>query len=178
MNHLPFKEWLLSDEPLTEDQSQVFAEHLRTCEECRQTQNAWADVRGLFQHTVQSAPKDGFTDRWLERMSARRVRQQRMLLGVAAAVGILAALAALLLLSAQLTILFQSPTRFLLLCLTQLASVLVVMSSLQDYLFVIFKNIPLIPVVGLLLTLGLISLLGVLWLTTFQQLVIARRFSK
>jgi predicted anti-sigma-YlaC factor YlaD len=178
MNHLPFKEWLLLDEPLTEDQSLAFAEHLRICEECRQTQSAWGDVRGLFQHTVQAAPKAGFTDRWLERMETRRARQQHVLLGVAAAVGVLLILAALLLFSAQLSILIQSPTRFLLLCLAQFASIFVVMSSLQVYLFEIFKNIPLIPVVGLLLSLGVISLLGALWLIAFQQLVIARRFAK
>ena len=178
MNHLPFKEWLLSDEPLTEDQSLAFADHMRTCEACRQTQNAWEDVKGLFQHTVPVEPKAGFTDRWLGRMAAQRARQQRVLLGVAVAVGVLLTLAALILLSAELSILIQNPTRFLLLCVTQMTSIFILISSLQDYLFVVFKHIPLIPVVGLLLSLGLISLLGVVWLTTFQQLVIARRFAK
>lgn len=178
MNHLPFKDWLLSDEPLTEDQDLAFTAHLRECAECRQTQSAWAEVSGLFQHVNQVTPKVGFTGRWQERVTARRTRQQRIHIGLAVGMGVILSLALLLLVGTQLFTLIHYPTQFLLLCLAQIASVVMFMSSLQDYLIVIFKNIPLIPVAGLLLSLGLISLLGIGWLAAFQQIVIARRFAK
>jgi len=178
MNHLPFKEWLLSEEPLTQEQNQTFQEHLRGCAECRQAQASWGEVHNLFQRTPQLAPVAGFTNRWQTRMAARRARRQYIQLGLVLAGGAILALVLILLLGTQLSMLLQSPAQFVLMCLAQLASLFVLFSSLQDYLTVIFRNFPLIPIVGLVLSIGFISFLGVLWLTTYQQLVIARRFAK
>lgn len=178
MNHLPFKEWLLSEEPLTQEQNRAFQEHLSDCADCRQTQDSWAEVHNLFQHTPQLAPAAGFADRWQSRLAARRVKRQRLQLGLALAAGIILVLVILLLLSTQLSAIFQSPMQFLLVCLAQLASLFVLVSSVQDYLVIFFKSFPLIPLIGLVLAVGFISLLGVLWLAAYQQLVVARRFAK
>jgi hypothetical protein len=178
MNHLPFKEWLLSEEPLTQEQNQVFQEHLRGCVECQQAQASWSEVNNLFQRTTQMAPAAGFTNRWQNRLAVRRAKRQRLQLGLALIGGVVLALVLILLVSTQLFPLFQSPTQFVLMCLAQLASLFVLFSSLQTYLTVFFKSFPLIPILGLVLSVGFISLISVLWLTTYQQLVIARRFAK
>jgi predicted anti-sigma-YlaC factor YlaD len=178
MNHLPFKEWLLSDEPLTSEQNQAFQEHLRGCVECRQSQAAWGEVNNLFQRTVQVKPSAGFTDRWQSRLAARQARRQRIQLGIALAGGILLTLALLILLGSQLSGVLQSPTQFLLTCVAQLAGFFVLALSVQDYLAVIFNGFPLIPLVGVVLAVGFISFLAVGWLAAYQQLVIARRFAK
>lgn len=178
MNHLPFKEWLLSEDPLTQEQDLAFQEHLRSCVECQQAQASWGEVNNLFRRTPQMAPADGFANRWQSRLAARQARRQYIQLGLALAAGAILALVLMLLLSAQLSSLFQSPAQFVLMCLAQLASLFVLFSSLQDYLVVFFKSFPLIPLLGLVFTVGGISFLSVLWLTACQQLVIARRFAK
>lgn len=178
MNHLPFKEWLLSEEPLNQEQHQAFQEHLSNCAECRQAQTSWGEVHSLIRRTPQLAPATGFADRWQSRLTARRVRRQRLQLGLALAAGVVLVVVILLLLSSQLATIFQSPVQFLLICVAQVASLFVVFSSVQDYLVVFFRSFPLIPLIGLVLAVGFISLLGVLWLAAYQQLVVARRFAK
>ena len=178
MNHLPFKEWLLSEEPLTGDQALAFRDHLRDCAECQQAQASWDEVQGLFQRSPQVEPRVGFTARYQERVAARRARRQRIHLGLTLLAGGLLLLVIVLLLGTQLAVLFQSPTRFLTICLAQLASLFVLFSSLQDYLVVLLKSFPVLPLLGLTLAVGFISFLGVLWVTTYQQVVIARRFTK
>jgi hypothetical protein len=178
MNHLPFKEWLLSEEALTQEQDQAFQEHLRGCAECRQAQAAWGEVNNLFQRTAQVKPAAGFTDRWQSRLAARQARRQRIQLGIALGGGIILALVLLILLGSQIAAVIQAPTQFLLTFLAQLAGLFVLALSLQDFLVVIFKGFPLIPLLGIVLSVGFISFLGVLWLAACQQLVIARRFVK
>lgn len=178
MNHLPFKEWLISEEPLTREQAQTLGEHLRDCNECNQTQVAWSEVRGLLQQKTQIMPAADFTQRWLDRMEARNARRQRRQLWIALGVGLILALITLVILSVQLSDLFQSPTRFLILWLAQFASLFVVLTSLQEYLVVIFKSMPIIPILGLVLGIGVVSFLGVMWLAACQQLLVARRFVK
>lgn len=178
MNHLPFKEWLLSDESLTQEQDQAFQEHLRSCAECRQAQAAWGEVHNLFKRTSQVAPAAGFTNRWQSRLDARRVRRQHIQLGLVLGTGAIIAAVLILLVVTQLSWIFQSPMQFVLTILGQLASLFVLFSSLGDYLTTFFGGFPLIPIIGVVLSFGMISLLGVLWMTAFQQLVVARRFVK
>lgn len=178
MNHLPFKEWLLSEEPLTPEQGQAFQEHVRGCAECQQLQASWGEVHNLFRRVPQAAPAAGFANRWQTRMAARQARRQHIQLGLALTGGAVLALSLILLLGTQLSSLLQSPAQYLLIVLGQLASLFVLFSSLQDYLSVFFRSFPLIPLVGLVLSVGMISFLGVLWLTAYQQLVVARRFVK
>lgn len=178
MNHLPFKDWLLAEEPLTQEQNQAFQEHLRECADCRQAQASWSEVQHLFKRTSHAAPSTGFTDRWQSRLAAHKARRQHRQLGLVLTSGAILALAIILMIATQLSWVFQSPGEFLLLSLAQLASLFVFFSSLQDYLTVFFRSFPLIPLVGLVFSVGLLSLLSVLWLTAYQQLVIARRFTK
>jgi predicted anti-sigma-YlaC factor YlaD len=178
MNHLPFKEWLLSEEPLSLEQDRAFQEHLRGCAECQRAQAAWVEVHHLFKRTAQAAPAAGFTNRWQERLAARRARRQHIQLGLALAGGALLALALIVIVATQLSWIIQSPTQFVLAILAQIASLFVLFSSLQDYLTVFLGSFPLIPLIGAVLSFGFISLLSVLWLTAYQQLVIARRFVK
>jgi hypothetical protein len=178
MNHLPFKEWLLSEEPLTQEQDQAFQEHLRGCAECRQAQSSWGEIHNLIQRTPQMAPAAGFTDRWQTRLAAQRAKRQQTQLWLALGGSVILALTLILLLSTQLSSLLPSPSRFLFMCLVQLASLFVFFSSIQDYVMFFFKSFPLIPLIGLVLTVGFVSVLGVLWLATYRQLIVVRRIIK
>lgn len=178
MNHLPFRDWLLSEESLTEEQQQVFQEHLNNCAECRQAQASWGEIHSLIQRTPQLSPREGFVERWELSMAARRAKRQRIQIGLTLFGGVIMVVGILILLSSQFSIVFHSPTQFIMMCVAQLASLFVLLSSVKDYLIMFFNNFPLLPLIGLVLGVGITSLLGVLWLTAYQQLIVARRFVK
>ena len=78
MSHLPFEIWLLSEEPLSDDENRALQEHLRTCEQCRQLQESWSGVHMLFDDVPQMEPQHGFVNRWQTRLEADRQADQMM----------------------------------------------------------------------------------------------------
>jgi hypothetical protein len=53
MNHQPFRDWLLSEEKLSIDQTQALKDHLHSCESCSQIEAAWLEVdQRLINHLV------------------------------------------------------------------------------------------------------------------------------
>jgi hypothetical protein len=72
MNHRPFEDWLLEDEPLSAQEERDLQIHLRTCESC----SAIADSNlALRSARLMSAP-DGFAERFKGRLAAWRARQK------------------------------------------------------------------------------------------------------
>lgn len=94
MNHQPFENWLLDEEPLTSQQQRDLQNHLRSCTAC----SGIADSRIALHSTHLVSPAPGFTDRFRPRLAAWRREQQRrqaigVLLLVLIGVGLLYALA-------------------------------------------------------------------------------------
>ena len=78
MNHRPFEEWLLEDQPLDPAQKRELDAHLRTCETC----SAIAESNLALRSARVIAPAPGFTVRFQERLVlARRAQRRRTLLG-------------------------------------------------------------------------------------------------
>lgn len=78
MNHRPFEDWLLDDQPLDPTQKRELDAHLRTCETCR----AIAESNLALRSARLVAPAPGFSARWQERLVlARRAQRRRTLLG-------------------------------------------------------------------------------------------------
>jgi len=73
MNHRPFEDWLLAEEPLTSDQKTDLQAHLRTCPSCM----ALAEVNVALQVTKPVSPESGFSTRFQSRLAARRSAQRR-----------------------------------------------------------------------------------------------------
>jgi len=73
MNHRPFEDWLLADEPLTSEQKTDLQAHLKTCPSCL----ALAEVNMALRVTKPAAPAPGFETRFQSRLAARRVAQRR-----------------------------------------------------------------------------------------------------
>jgi hypothetical protein len=72
MNHRPFEEWLLDDQPLTLEQERDLESHLRICTSC----SAIAESN-LALHSIRIiSPAPGFKDRFQLRLAQRR-REQR-----------------------------------------------------------------------------------------------------
>jgi hypothetical protein len=78
MNHRPFEDWLLEDQPLDPTQKRDLDAHLRTCETCR----AIAESNLALRSARIVAPEPGFSARFQERLVlARRAQRRRTLLG-------------------------------------------------------------------------------------------------
>jgi hypothetical protein len=72
MNHRPFEDWLLDDQPLTPEQKRDLQSHLRLCTSC----SALAETN-LALHTAHMASSlPGFTERFKTRLSHRRSEQK------------------------------------------------------------------------------------------------------
>ena len=72
MNHRPFEDWLLDDEPLTPQQARDLQVHVRSCAACA----AIAESNLALHATRLISPKSGFTDRFRVQLEKRR-REQR-----------------------------------------------------------------------------------------------------
>jgi len=73
MNHRPFEDWLLAEEPLTTDQKADLQEHLNSCTTC----TALAEVNLALRTRKIAAPAPGFSTRFQSRLAVRRAAQRR-----------------------------------------------------------------------------------------------------
>jgi hypothetical protein len=72
MNHRPFEDWLLAEEPLTSDQKTDLQDHLKTCSSC----TALAEVNLALRSKKTTMPEPGFSARFQSRLAARRSAQR------------------------------------------------------------------------------------------------------
>ena len=72
MNHRPFEDWLLDDQPLTPEQKRDLQSHLRLCTSC----SAIAESNLAIHTTQMVSPAPGFTDRFKARLVRRRSEQK------------------------------------------------------------------------------------------------------
>jgi hypothetical protein len=73
MDHRPFEDWLLEDQPLNKDEKRQLDTHLRTCSSCA----ALAEVNLALKLVRPAAPAEGFTDRFQLRLAARKKTLRR-----------------------------------------------------------------------------------------------------
>ncbi len=73
MDHRPFEDWLLEDQPLNPEQKRELQSHLRTCADC----TALAEVNLALRSARTVKPAVGFSARWQSRLAAERKLQRR-----------------------------------------------------------------------------------------------------
>jgi hypothetical protein len=175
LNHQPFRDWLFSEEPLDAQDTLLLQEHLRTCEECQRQRQAWNGALHFIQNTREVSPAEGFLNRWQERLTAQRLRRQHKLAWVffGAAAGL--ALITLTILGWQVFEALRAPQNLLLFLFLRVASFITIVDSISDYLSIFRALLPSLPVVGLVLFVGFISMISVLWLATYKRLSAVRR---
>lgn len=76
MKHRPYSEWALEGGPRSAAEQQALAEHLRECDSCRELQQAWLEVRNRLQHAPLIAAPAGFGQRFMSRLSERKLSRQ------------------------------------------------------------------------------------------------------
>lgn len=175
LNHQPFSDWLLSDEPLSPAEMHQLQEHLHSCQECQQHQLAWSHVKRLFMDVGQVQPAGGFVNRWQQRLINQRHLRQRKIAWVWFGVSVGLAGLALAFLGYLAFDSLQSPLSFLAVWIYRLTVAFSFWSSLEGYLGVIQGLWPSFNLTAVILLAGFTSFLSVLWLATFKQLSAARR---
>lgn len=175
MNHQPFREWLLSEEQLSTDQTQALQDHLHSCESCSQIEAAWLEVESEFHKIPQVKPEPGFSARWQAHLAEyQHGRQQQrgwLTIGFIA----LVATSLLVLLVTQLWSLLQAPGPYLAVWFNRLLSLVPIYYAFQDIFRSFTGNIPIFTFVGMFFLVGIISFMSVLWLTAYRKLSMARR---
>lgn len=89
MNHRPFEDWLLENQPLTPEQNQELKNHLKTCSTCL----ALTEVDLMLKTSRLVAPRAGFTERFQLKLAAEEQlarKRQFWGLGILGLIAILA----------------------------------------------------------------------------------------
>ncbi len=109
MNHRPFEDWLLNQDPLTPAQRRELQDHLQVCPKCA----ALVEVDLALKAARQVAPHEGFTDRFHLRLEAQRkaLRRRNVLGFLILALAVVGGLVWLILPTLQL--IFQQPVAIL-----------------------------------------------------------------
>lgn len=167
MNHQPFENWLLDEEPLTAQQQRDLQSHLRDCTIC----SGLADSN-LALHTARMlAPASGFTERFGPRLAAwQRKQLRRQAIGtiilVLIGVGLLYALAGPAMLEA-----LRSPAAWLGDVTVYAVELFAFVSILGQVGGILLRQVPAIISPGTWWALVMAgTLLGIMWIIAMRRL--------
>jgi hypothetical protein len=175
-NHLPFEDWLFSDEPLDPQQNRALQGHLEGCLTCREKDLAWHEVETRLKAAPVLSPAPGFTMRWQARLAAERLRKERrqtlnILLFSLGGAGLLLFILAWLVLPA-----LRSPEPLFWASVYRLFSLFTLANLARDSFFSFIQSITgVVPLTLWILFAGLVSELAVLWIVTLRLLTKPRR---
>jgi len=176
MNHQPYRDWLLSEEQLSVEQSLVLQEHLRTCESCSQIESAWKELEGVIQRSArQVEPASGFTERWQARLAEHQYHQQKLRGWLTIGVTSLIVTSLLVLLITQLWSLIQAPGPYLAEWLNRVVGVISIYYTIQNLVSPYSWQIPVFTFIAMFFLVGIISFMSVLWLATYRKFSMVRR---
>jgi hypothetical protein len=160
MNHRPFEDWLLEDQPLTPEQKRELQSHLRTCEAC-----AAIAESNLALHSVRMvSPAVGFTERFQKRLAEqRKAARIRQIIGalvlVIGGLGLIFFLFGPLIQDAM-----SSPAAWITTAVGYFLFVLTSIQTLSEVGFILMRVIPtFISPFGWLVLLSLFGGFGLLW---------------
>jgi anti-sigma factor RsiW len=178
MNHQPFENWLLSEEPLPEENQDALQAHLADCEQCHTLQEAWLDIATLFAEIPDIGPEPGFVNRWQANLEAdrttERAMRQRWQSWIFLVVIANGASLALILMGLQLSRTYDSMTDLILSWVYRAATIMVMASGFQNVMATLSRTIPnLIPAswwIGIAITLSVSTLLWIVSMTKLTSL--------
>ena len=175
MNHQPFREWLVSDEPLTTEQTQALQAHLGVCESCNHLDTSWKELEQIIHDSPQIEAPIGFSTRWQTNLAKYEAQQHKRVGWLSICLITLIAGVLLGVLIQQVWSLVETPGPFIILWLNR------ILILLSDY-FVIENMIradswlrPGYIFIGFFFLVGIVSFMSVLWVTAYQKFTLARR---
>jgi anti-sigma factor RsiW len=176
MNHQFFETLLLSDSELTQVESTMLDEHLKTCEACRQLSEALGEVDSLFQSTAMASPAGGFTVRWQEKLAQDTRKRQRTQTILLLTLGVCSIGALFLLLGFAILPVFISPITILWAELfnfiTWLSSIEAVVDILTTLFRAAYSVVP--PSLWIAIAFAFLGLCAI-WIVAFKQVTAPRR---
>jgi len=183
MNHQPFENWLLSEDPLPPENKRELDAHLQTCDQCRDLQEACFGVATLFQDVLELEPAPGFVERWSDRLAIEKRLDQSvrhrwqsiiMLILIVNVIGGL-----VFLLGSQFLTTFDTPMALLLSGIYRLTSMVTIVNTVQNIFITLFRTIISVVPAGLwaILGVGLIGS-GAIWFISITSLYELPRRSK
>lgn len=76
MSHQPFESLLFAEQPLSAEQQNSLEAHLKECNHCSELADALMHLEETFAASIAPPPAPGFSQRWLSRLSAKRLERQ------------------------------------------------------------------------------------------------------
>ena len=176
MNHQPYEDWVISDDPILPEQNSELQAHLRKCDSCRQLSESWVDVQNLLHVTHQVKPQAGFSERWLARLEEQerknKQRQSWIMLILTGGVAIFL----LLMMGVNFFTSVDQPLQLLLIGTNKFIEWLSVIKAINEVFSALVDLVSImIPPVWWVLFAGIISLLCLLWIYSLRQLMQPRR---
>lgn len=170
MDHRQYEAWLLSDEPLTGNQSQNLITHLSTCEACSALDIAWREVSDRFESSSMVTPAPGFVNRWEVRLEAdlakRHRRQSWMIIGLN---GFMAGIL-FILLAAQIFPILQSPSSMIIQATQSFGDLVSFVNVVEKVFTSLIRVLPgIIPATWWMALLASFGGLLALWIATLKQ---------
>jgi hypothetical protein len=168
MNHRPFEDWLLDDQPLDPTQKRDLDAHLRTCNVC----SAIAESNLALRSARVVAPAPGFAARFQERLVvAQRAQRRRTLLGTLffslGGLTLLALLAGPILIS-----MIGSPAEWISAMIQAALFIYTTTLAVAEAGSVVFRVLPgFMPPFAWLVLLSTLSGLGLLWSVSIWRLM-------
>lgn len=176
MNHQPYRDWLLSEEQISDEQSQALHDHLQTCESCSQIDSAWVELEAAIKKSVtQVEPASGFTERWQAHLAEYQSRQQKRKGWLIISLTTLIVTALLVLLITQLWSLIQAPGPYLAEWLNRVVGVVSIYYTIQNLVSPYSWQVPVFTFIAMFFLVGIISFMSVLWLATYRKFSMVRR---
>ena len=174
-NHLPFNDWLLSNEILTPEQDDLLQEHLRGCPDCRQIQMAETEVKFLFSYAGQLNPSSGFTNRWQKRFDLQRERNKKInswvFLGLTSGTAVIF----LSILLWKIIGLLNSPVIILSSLVYFWTYSRIFISDIWELLQLSIRILPTFSILSIIFFTGFCSLVSVFWIVTYRKLIMNGR---
>jgi hypothetical protein len=180
MNHQPFEDWILSEEPLTPENAGELETHLENCDHCRELQDAWNGVIDLFQGTPEVEPLPGFVNRWQERLAVEkkielsvRYRWQSIILLIL--IGNISA-GLMFLLGTEFLSNFDSPLSLVMSGIYRFVSLVTTINTIQHIFLTLFRTITSVVPAGIwaILGMGLVGS-GAIWIISLKTLSVLPR---
>ena len=176
MNHQPFRDWLLSEEKLSTDQTQALQDHLLSCDSCCQIKASWLKVESAFDKSPEYSPAPGFTSRWKAHLSEYQCAKQKRRVWIMIGFTALIVTSLLSLLVTLMWSLLQAPGPFMAALFNPFLTLVPFYLTIQDIFSSFTGSTPIYTFIGMFFLVGMVSFFSVLWLSTYRKISMARRF--
>ena len=172
MNHRPFEDWILDEQPLKPEQKRDLQAHLLECSHC----TALSEVSLELRSVKVAAPAPGFTARFEARLNSQKVRERRNRLVGALVLGIGGVGLLIWFIGPYMARFLGSPAGWITAVVSFFVVLVDMLRALGDVGSIMLRILPgFIPPIGWMIILSAISGFTLLWMVSIWRFT---RFAK